>query len=160
MEYKIVILGKKGVGKTSILKRHFFGKFENEYNPTLTVGIFPIQYYTNHGIIKLNILDFSDYDKYNFKCDGCIAVIDQTKESLDELNKLITCYKKFNLDSPIIHVANKSDINCPKMYLDEFPDALEISAKNDIHLNKPFILMIKMLTGIKNLEFYEKPIDK
>jgi len=159
MEYKIVVLGKKSVGKTSIINRHFFGTFENEYNPTLTVGIFPIQYYTNHGIIKLNILDFPDHNKYNFKSDGCIAVIDQTKESLDEIKNEIMYYKNINSDSPIINVINKCDINCPKIYLEEFPDALEISAKTNIHLNKPFILMIKMLTGINNLEFYEKPND-
>ena len=159
MEYKIVILGKKGVGKTSILNRHFFGKFEKEYNPTLTVGIYPIQYYTNHGTIKLNIIDFPDYEKHNFKSDGCLAIIDQTKESLDELKIQINHYKNINENNLIIYVVNKSDIICPKIYLEEFPEALEVSAKNNIHLNTPFLLMIKKLTGKNNLEFYEEPIE-
>jgi small GTP-binding protein len=160
MEFKIVILGKKEVGKTSIINRHFFGKFDNVYKPTLSVGIFPIQYYTNYGIIKLNILDFPDYDKHNLKLDGCIAVIDQTKESFDEIKKQTDHFKKINGNSPIITVVNKTDINCPKLYLEEFPDALEISAKNNTHLNTPFLLMLKKLTGKNNLEFYEEPTEK
>lgn len=46
-EFKLVLVGDGGVGKTTLVKRHLTGEFEKKYIPTLGVEVHPLKFTTN-----------------------------------------------------------------------------------------------------------------
>ena len=56
-EFKLVMVGDGGVGKTTFVKRHLTGEFEKEYYATYGVDVSQISFHTTHGLIKFNVWD-------------------------------------------------------------------------------------------------------
>lgn len=56
-EFKVVLIGDGGVGKTTFIKRHRTGEFERRYIATQGVEVNSITFFTSHGPIKLNLWD-------------------------------------------------------------------------------------------------------
>ncbi len=56
-EFKLVLVGDGGVGKTTFVKRHLTGEFEKKYIATLGVEVHPMNFTTTHGVIKFNVWD-------------------------------------------------------------------------------------------------------
>ena len=60
-------MGDSGVGKTSILFRYIFDKFDNQNLPTLGASfkskVIPLQQYNNEQI-KLNLWDTAGQEKF------------------------------------------------------------------------------------------------
>ena len=56
-EFKLILVGDGGVGKTTFVKRHLTGEFEKKYVATLGVEVHPLVFHTNRGPIKFNVWD-------------------------------------------------------------------------------------------------------
>jgi len=56
-EFKLILVGDGGVGKTTFVKRHLTGEFEKKYVATLGVEVHPLKFHTNRGPIKFNVWD-------------------------------------------------------------------------------------------------------
>jgi GTP-binding nuclear protein Ran len=56
-EFKVILVGDGGVGKTTFIRRHLSGKFEKRYIATLGVEVHPVDFHTNYGIIRFNMWD-------------------------------------------------------------------------------------------------------
>jgi small GTP-binding protein len=56
-EFKLILVGDGGVGKTTFVKRHLTGEFEKKYVATLGVEVHPLIFHTNRGPIKFNVWD-------------------------------------------------------------------------------------------------------
>jgi len=56
-EFKLVLVGDGGVGKTTFVKRHITGEFEKKYIATMGASVHPMTFYSNHGPIKFNVWD-------------------------------------------------------------------------------------------------------
>ena len=56
-EFKLILVGDGGVGKTTFVKRHLTGEFEKKYVATLGVEVNPLNFHTNRGAIKFNVWD-------------------------------------------------------------------------------------------------------
>ena len=56
-EFKLILVGDGGVGKTTFVKRHLTGEFEKKYVATLGVEVYPLLFHTNRGPIKFNVWD-------------------------------------------------------------------------------------------------------
>jgi GTP-binding nuclear protein Ran len=69
-EFKLVLVGDGGVGKTTFVKRHLTGEFEKKYIATLGVEVHPMVFYTNHGAIKFNVWDTAGQEKLGGLRDG------------------------------------------------------------------------------------------
>ena len=69
-EYKLVLVGEGGVGKTTFVKRHLTGEFEKKYIATLGVEVHPMVFHTNHGPIRLNVWDTAGQEKLGGLRDG------------------------------------------------------------------------------------------
>ena len=69
-EFKLVLVGDGGVGKTTFVKRHITGEFERKYVATLGVEVRPLDFHTNHGVIRFNIWDTAGQEKFGGLRDG------------------------------------------------------------------------------------------
>ena len=56
-EFKLVLVGDGGVGKTTFVKRHLTGEYEKKYIATIGVEVHPMPFFTNKGQIKFNVWD-------------------------------------------------------------------------------------------------------
>ena len=117
--YKIVIIGDIGVGKTSILSRFRYGSFEPEYMPTLGIDFFTKNLFFEDKTIRLILWDTAGQERFRSlipsylkNADCIIIVFDITnKESFLSLNKWLTDAKN-NASENTIYVicGNKIDL--------------------------------------------------
>ena len=63
LEYKLVLLGDGGVGKTTFIKRYITGEFDREYTPTNGVEVSTAVFYTNFGPVRFIIWDTAGQEK-------------------------------------------------------------------------------------------------
>ena len=116
--FKIVVVGDSGVGKTSIIQQFCYNKFFDNLNPTIGSACINQKLETNKGWISLNIWDTAGQERFQSLipmylrgAKGCIIVVDiSIKIIIDELN-IYFDYLKDQLESNciIILCANKSD---------------------------------------------------
>jgi len=118
----VVILGDSGVGKTSILYRYIFEKFDNQSLPTLGASFKSklIEIPGENEQIKLNLWDTAGQEKFRsltrmYYQDAAAAVIvyDTTfKESFDSAKNWVEDLKQnANISDLIIAlVGNKCDL--------------------------------------------------
>jgi len=69
-EFKLVLVGDGGVGKTTFVKRHVSGEFEKKYVPTLGAEVNPMPWTTNRGKLLFNVWDTAGQEKYAGLRDG------------------------------------------------------------------------------------------
>ena len=69
-EYKLVLVGDGGVGKTTFVKRHLTGEFEKKYIATLGVEVHPMTFYTTSGKIRFMVWDTAGQEKLSGLRDG------------------------------------------------------------------------------------------
>ena len=123
IDYKIITLGESGVGKSSIIKRFIYNKFED--NALSTIGIdfsFKEIILENNVTIKLKIMDTSGQEKfrslsksYYKNADGVFFVF--ALNNMDSFKKVEEWIKTFNenyisnQDIPKFLVGNKNDLS-------------------------------------------------
>ena len=161
--YRVVLLGNKNVGKTSLIKRYVTGEYTDEYIPTVSdmyektvTRDNDIAFYT------LRMYDTAGGMKYEFPAmyrmtvsQGDIFILIYSvdnRESFLELSKLWKDIKelkgKENEDLPAVVVGNKMDIRNSKRQVSEeegqkFADEIdcafiEVSAVADINIDNIF----------------------
>eukprot|EP01084_Bolivina_argentea_P035098 65104_1 len=69
-QFKLVLVGDGGVGKTTFVKRHKSGEFEKKYVATLGVEVHPLTFYTSLGPIIYNCWDTAGQEKFGGLRDG------------------------------------------------------------------------------------------
>lgn len=99
-EFKLILVGDGGVGKTTFVKRHLTGEFEKKYvgeyfdciwnerflfsksylltcldlpfsyTATLGVEVYPLKFYTSCGPIQFNVWDTAGQEKFGGLRDG------------------------------------------------------------------------------------------
>ncbi|EDO33484.1 predicted protein [Nematostella vectensis] len=117
--HEIAVFGGAGVGKTSIVKRFYCGKFSEEYEPTVE-DCYSKVLNKNGSIMVLNTTDSSG--SYQFpamrevaikRASGFILVYSlDSKFSFEELKRLLyeVIEKKKSADIPVVLVGNKKDL--------------------------------------------------
>ena len=63
-EIKVILLGNSGVGKTSIINRYIFNKFDQNSETTLGSTFFTKEIEKNKDLYKLNLWDTTGQEKY------------------------------------------------------------------------------------------------
>ena len=63
-EFKLILVGDGGVGKTTFVKRHKTGEFEKKYVATLGVEVHPLTFHTNRGALKFNVWDTAGQEMF------------------------------------------------------------------------------------------------
>jgi small GTP-binding protein len=79
IQFKVMLVGDGGVGKTTFVKRHMTGEFERRYIATMGVEVHPLKFCTNFGTIIFNVWDTAGQEKYDPSC----ALLNLSKAFLD-----------------------------------------------------------------------------
>ena len=155
-EWKLVLCGDGGTGKTTFVKRHLTGEFEKKYIATLGVEVHPKE--------KLACLR----DGYYIGAHCAIIMFDVcSRVTYKNVNKWYKELTRVCEGIPIVLVGNKVDVVDRKVKARQilFPrkhgiQYYDISAKSNYQFEKPFLWLLKKLTGDPNLTLVEAPALK
>lgn len=159
-DFKFIIVGDGGVGKTALIKRLIEGEFITKYRPT---GVCREHTLPFIGGYNVHIVDSAGQELYSFEkssigsynhFDGAIVMFDLTS-TISFLNVKIWVQKIRTLfgDIPIVLCGNKVDRQDRKvthnMIADEFRKYAikyyDISAKFNYNYEKPFLALLQHL---------------
>lgn len=166
--FKVIITGDGGVGKTAFINRHITGEFNNKYEPTIGVDIRSLQFSTTCGQIIFNCWDTAGQDKLaglrdGYYIGGDAAIIMFDVSSRITYRNVPTWHKdlvRVIPSIPIILVGSKVDRNNnsirPKDIFFHHLKGLKyynISTKNCLDIEKPFLYITRKLTKNNNCNF-------
>ena len=117
--YKVIVIGRYDVGKTTIINKIMQKFVEKEYAPTMSVDIKNIQAKVNDKIIQMSIWDACGNNKFaqnmpnlfkNTYITLLVYTINNKEKSFNELNIWYNILKEHSYDSIIFLIGNKSDL--------------------------------------------------
>ena len=170
-QFKLVLVGDGGVGKTTFVTRHRTGEFEKRYIATLGVEPTPLVFYTNKASVILNIWDCAGQEKFGGLRDGyyinadCAIVMFDVGSKLSYKNAAMWTrdLRRMRPNIPIVLCGNKVDIEDRKvkhkdntLHRDSeyhFLAYYEISVKSDYNIEKPFLKLVQTLLNDDSLSF-------
>merc|ERR1712146_744311 len=171
-QFKCLLMGDGGVGKTTFVKRHISGEFEKKYIATLGVEVHPLTFHTNFGPICFNVWDTAGQEKFGGLRDGyyiqgqCgIIMFDVTsKITYKNVPNWHRDLERVCENIPIVLCGNKVDVKERKVKAKQITfhrkknlQYYDISAKSNYNFEKPFLWLARKLVGDPNLIFVESP---
>jgi len=171
-EFKLILVGDGGVGKTTFVKRHLTGEFEKKYVATLGVEVHPLPFTTNRGLLKFNVWDTAGQEKFGGLRDGyyiqghcAIIMFDVTSrityKNVPNWHRDLT---RVCENIPIVLCGNKVEIKDRKVKAKQITfhrkknlQYYDISAKSNYNFEKPFLWLARKLAGDNSLHFVEAP---
>jgi GTP-binding nuclear protein Ran len=169
-EFKLILVGDGGVGKTTFVKRHISGEFEKRYVATRGVEVHPLKFTTNLGPIQFNVWDTAGQEKFGglrdgYYIQGQCAIIMFDVTSRITYRSVPNWYRDITRvceNIPIVMCGNKVEIKDRKVQAKRINfhrkknlQYYEISAKVNYNFEKPFLWLAKKLAGDNNLAFVE-----
>lgn len=166
--FKLILIGDGGVGKTTFVKRHISGEFEKKYVPTLGVEVRPLRFNTNYGPVCFNVWDTAGQEKFGGLRDGYYIQGQCGIIMFDVTNR--TTYKNVQNwhrdltrvceNIPIVLVGNKVDVKDRRVKAKNITfhrkksiPYYDISAKSNYNFDKPFLTLLRQLTGKTDIHF-------
>lgn len=167
-EFKLVLVGDGGVGKTTLVKRHLTGEFEKKYIPTLGVEVHPLRFDTNYGPMTFNVWDTAGQEKFGGLRDGyyikgqcAIMMFDVT--SRITYKNIPNWYRDISRvceNVPMVLVGNKVDVKDRQIKARQIQfhrkrnlQYYDVSARSNYNFEKPFLWLSKRLTNKADLTF-------
>ncbi|GKT36286.1 Small GTPase like protein [Aduncisulcus paluster] len=151
-KYKLVFLGQGSAGKTSIINRFIYSRFDVLYHPTLGLDFLSKSVYLEDRVVNLQIWDTAGQEKFKAlaasyvrDCVGAIVVYDITsRESFDSVRDWVEIVREKRGDeASIFIVGNKIDLEAARKVDQVEGKALaeelgcqfdEVSAKQDANI--------------------------
>jgi len=171
-EFKLILVGDGGVGKTTFVKRHLTGEFEKKYVATQGVMVHPLTFYTNYGPIRFNVWDTAGQEKFGGLRDGyyiegqcAIIMFDVTArityKSVPNWHRDLT---RVCDNIPIVLCGNKVEVKERKVKAKQITfhrkknlQYYEISAKVNYNFEKPFLWITRKVAGNNEIVIVEAP---
>lgn len=172
VQWKLVLVGDGGVGKTTFVKRHLTGEFEKKYVATIGVTVRPLDFHTNFGPLRFNVWDTAGQEKYGGLRDGyyiqgecAIIMFDVTSrityKNIPNWHRDLT---RVCENIPMVLCGNKVEVKERKVkpkginfHRKKNIQYYEISAKTNYNFEKPFLYLARKLTNEDGLAFVEAP---
>lgn len=158
INFKIVVIGNSGVGKTCITNQAVRNIFINNHQATIGMEIYSLFLRINKKVIKLQVWDTCGEEAYrslvtNFYRNSSLAIIVYSIDQRDSFKELDLWIKELKLnnspDTKLVLVGNKLDLenkrqvqyNEGKQFSDDygFVDFFETSAKTGANITKMFL---------------------
>jgi len=173
VEFKLVLIGDGGVGKTTFVKRHLTGEFEKRYIATLGVEVHPLTFFTSRGPIMFNVWDTAGQEKLSGLRDGyyiggnCGIIMFDVSSRITYKNvpKWYKDLVRVCDNIPIVLVGNKVDVKERKVKAKQITfhrrhnlQYYDVSAKSNYQFEKPFLWLARRLSGDPNLLLVEAPV--
>ncbi len=169
-QFKIVLVGNKGVGKSTFLKRHRTGEFDPKYIATMGVDVTPLTFHTTEGDIIFKVWDCAGDpnfrglgDAYYQQAHGAICMYDLTSESTSHsIPMWIIQLRSAIPNIPTVVCGNKIDLAKNENYTTfSFPNSsvkcFPTSAYNRFNFEKPFLELARLILKSPSLEFFNAP---
>jgi len=174
-KFKLILVGDGGVGKTTFVTRHSTGEFDKKYVATVGVEIRSLLFHTNLGPVIFNCWDTAGQEKFGGLRDGyyiganaAILMFDVTSrvtyKSAPHWHKdlvrvcegipVVLCGNKVDCKDRLV---KPKDISFHRKKNIQYYD---ISSKSNYNYEKPFLYLLRKLTGNPNLHFVEAPAVK
>ena len=159
--FKAILIGDGGVGKTSLIKRYVFNEFLTDYKATIGSNLYVKDIKIGNNEVKLTIWDIAGQQKwevmrpvYYMGAHGVLAVYDVTSE--ESYNNLLTKWldelKILKKPFKTIAIGNKVDLGDKGFAKDEeLKNKLNTiahvksSAKEGENVEDAFIELVKQL---------------
>jgi len=180
-EFRIVVVGAGGVGKSAITVRFIQGNFVEKYDPTIEDS-YRKQVEVDGVSCMVDVMDTAGQEEYSSLRDqymktaeGFVVVYSITSSvSFDFVTKLrvaILRIKEHYPDIPIVLVGNKKDLAETRQVATERAQAvatewgcelLEVSAKTNENVNQVFLQLIRRMQAWRKQhpELYKKKSRK
>jgi len=178
-EYRIVVVGAGGVGKSALTVRFIQGNFVEKYDPTIEDS-YRKQVDVDGVACMLDIMDTAGQEEYSALRDqymktgqGFILVYSITSstsfEAAQKLRTQILRIKEENQDIPIMLVANKTDLEEERAVSKEDgknlaskfgTGFLEASAKTNTNVNEIFFELVRMINKWREKNPQKFPAQK
>jgi len=167
---KICLLGMFGVGKTSLIRRYVNDCFDDSYLSTIGVKVsqklLPAIEKSPGKMVQLSLMiwDIEGFEKdsllhknYYVGATGAILVADLTrKETITDLDEILSTFLKISPNSKFIFVGNKIDIyennfqtkeELKKLAKQHNAEVLFSSAKTGKNVEQSFLKLGELITG-------------
>ena len=179
--YKFIVIGSPGVGKTSLIKNFVEGSFLSEYKSTIGTNLYTktLEFKkdksedneSNEIIIKLVIWDIAGQVQWDLMRGAyyqgshgvCVVGDLSSKRTFQKIDKfwIKDARETCNESIPIILLANKNDLKpeISEEEVKELSNRLKVdrliftSAKTSYHVEEAFIALIKMVLNIDSLTY-------
>lgn len=167
-KYKLVFLGDQSVGKTSIITRFMYDKFDNTYQATIGIDFLSKTMYLEDRTVRLQLWDTAGQERFrslipSYIRDSSVAVIvyDVTNRQsfLNTIRWVEEVRNERGSDVIIVLVANKTDLTDKRQVSIEEGDSksrelsvifIETSAKAGFNIKALFRKIAAALPGMES----------
>ncbi len=158
MEYKVILVGDGGVGKTSLVKRLQKLDVNKTYIPTMGAEVHPLVYNTNYGEVFIKLWDTAGQENftglkegYYIQSNAGIIMCDSTSEkSVSNMKIWERDIYRVCPNLPRILVCNKSDIK--NRVIGEYPNMIDISAITGEGVDELIVQLLRLVTKKSDLQ--------
>ncbi|KAJ8271230.1 hypothetical protein COCON_G00100890 [Conger conger] len=171
VQFKLVLVGDGGTGKTTFVKRHLTGEFEKKYVATLGVEVHPWSSTPTGGHQVQRVGHgrpgevWGLRDGYYIQAQCAIIMFDVTSRvTYKNVPNWHRDLVRVCENIPIVLCGNKVDIKDRKVKAKNIVfhrkknlQYYDISAKSNYNFEKPFLWLARKLIGDPNLEFVAMP---